>query len=1271
MITAAFSGVIERSYSFNPPIVTDNAGAWSVEMENCHVTGEPGEPALPVYGVSFLLPPGESISSVEVINGDRIVVGDGIQISPIQTPLPISERKEFIPTPPNPGIYNSNNPFPQQLYGQVSTQYLCGYSVGYLLVYPVQYRPETGELSYYSDITIVVTTAPSSEAAAALRTTYRGFVEDRNRLANIVDNISDAVSYGNIDGPTDIETYPYLIITTAELASSMEPFIDFKNRHGLFTEVVTMTEIEGSYPGIDTQDKVRSCIMTYFQLHGTRYVLLVGDDEQIPHRGMYGRVGDEIDDDIAADLYYACLNGTWDTNNNGVYGEYGEEDFLHEVYLGRACVDSPDEAANFVDKNLSYQTAPVGIENETALMVGEDLGWVTWGSDLKEQVRVGSAYNPPIPTNFNTNTLYDTQTWEFSAVGDLLPLLNGGVHLVNHMGHCNVTYMMKFSHNGVNSSSMTNNGVNHNYYIIYSQGCYCGAFDNRGSSGGPGNNDCISEKFCTINTGAVAMVTNSRYGWGDYYGLDGPSQWYDREFFDALFDEGITQIGAVNQDSKEDNINNIGTATRWCYYQLNLFGDPSLDIWTDEPSTINANYNPSILFGSQSYTVEFPGVEGAYCALTSNSGLIASAYTNSAGTATFTFDPPIASVDTLSLSITAHNYYPFSDRVMVITPNNPYMTVPGVSVNDAVLGDNDGELDLGESSMLSVDFRNIGLVSATGVYAKLFCSDEMITITDDSVWLGDIGAETLIQSSEAFQITASSDVIDNYQADFVIKTYDSLDSTWTMNFNLILSAPTAIITSVEAFDGGDNILSAGETADIQITLSNIGSGEVRNATAALTSDSPYIIMNSMNSGIAFLGSNGAGQLSPMFNLTISDTCPNGLVLPMYLEMTDGMGYYRELILEIFVGGFADNMESGAGDWTHEVVTTSFADQWHQSVLRNNTFGGTTSWHFGAIDGSGYSNLADGGLITPTMTLSEDVYLTFYHWMEAETSSVSQGYAYDGGIVEMSYGGSPFFQINPVGMYPYYIREGSVPGPFRVSLPVFSGSHDWQYVEFNLSQYQVADVRFRFRFGSDGSDNAEGWYIDDVKLVYVAPVQPPTNFSAAIEDNLVTLNWNSPGAMDNLLYYNIYRDGSLIATEIQRLEYIDDLDGLSFGDYSYQMSAVYSQNESNLTDPQVVTYDGSAVTGRDELIPIEFYLDKNFPNPFNPETSFRFGLPKSGMVTLKVYNIAGQEVARLVDGNFNAGNHTVTWQAQNHTSGVYIYEMRAEGFHALGKMLLLK
>ena len=91
----------------------------------------------------------------------------------------------------------------------------------------------------------------------------------------------------------------------------------------------------------------------------------------------------------------------------------------------------------------------------------------------------------------------------------------------------------------------------------------------------------------------------------------------------------------------------------------------------------------------------------------------------------------------------------------------------------------------------------------------------------------------------------------------------------------------------------------------------------------------------------------------------------------------------------------------------------------------------------------------------------------------------------------------------------------------------------------------------------------------------------------------------------------------------------------------------------------------------ETIPTSYTLSQNYPNPFNPSTTINFSLPKSDMVTIKVYNILGQEVATLVNTEMSAGSHSVKFDAGRLTSGIYIYQLRSGSFVMNKKMMLLK
>jgi hypothetical protein len=89
------------------------------------------------------------------------------------------------------------------------------------------------------------------------------------------------------------------------------------------------------------------------------------------------------------------------------------------------------------------------------------------------------------------------------------------------------------------------------------------------------------------------------------------------------------------------------------------------------------------------------------------------------------------------------------------------------------------------------------------------------------------------------------------------------------------------------------------------------------------------------------------------------------------------------------------------------------------------------------------------------------------------------------------------------------------------------------------------------------------------------------------------------------------------------------------------------------------------------IPVEYVLSQNYPNPFNPTTTIEYQLPKNTYVSLKIYNMLGQEILSLVDGNQRAGYYNLRWDALNLATGVYIYRLMTRDFVQTKKMILLK
>jgi hypothetical protein len=113
-------------------------------------------------------------------------------------------------------------------------------------------------------------------------------------------------------------------------------------------------------------------------------------------------------------------------------------------------------------------------------------------------------------------------------------------------------------------------------------------------------------------------------------------------------------------------------------------------------------------------------------------------------------------------------------------------------------------------------------------------------------------------------------------------------------------------------------------------------------------------------------------------------------------------------------------------------------------------------------------------------------------------------------------------------------------------------------------------------------------------------------------------------------------------------------------------------------PRALLPDPQSLSQKREITPTEFHVKQSYPNPFNPTTTIEFSIPKADFVTLKVYNILGEEVATLVSERLAAGSYKYDWPARSSggdasslASGVYLYRIQAGEYRDTKKMVLLR
>ncbi|MCL4305856.1 T9SS type A sorting domain-containing protein [bacterium] len=182
----------------------------------------------------------------------------------------------------------------------------------------------------------------------------------------------------------------------------------------------------------------------------------------------------------------------------------------------------------------------------------------------------------------------------------------------------------------------------------------------------------------------------------------------------------------------------------------------------------------------------------------------------------------------------------------------------------------------------------------------------------------------------------------------------------------------------------------------------------------------------------------------------------------------------------------------------------------------------------------------------------------------------------------------------------------------------------------------------------------------------------TSFDAIAGDGMVTLNWRT-NAESEIDYYVLTRNGVEIAQVAgqgdspsgHRYTFVDR-DVVNGTNYGYQLTAVDLNGG--------MTLFGSTVYATPQAgagLVTEYALMQNYPNPFNPNTTIEYALREAGQVSLKVFSVDGREVATVVNGLQDAGQHSVEFDASGLATGMYLYKLTVNGFTATQKMVLMK
>lgn len=1030
-----------------------------IEASGATVLPEGGIPALPRVPCQVAIPAGMRVESIVASPGSATILEGRFNVVPTQPPAVLSGGPVAW-TSGRAEIYSGDEDFPADLLGGVHEGFMGDSRILSFNVSPFRWNPASGNLRFFETIEIRVRLVPV-DASRMLR---RGGPH-RDRFDRMVERVvanPDMVAEYSVRGNSrhllgsgmlEEADYEYVIVTLDSLASAFQPLVDWKNRKGVTARCVTLEWIEANYTGDNTQEAVRNFLMDAYQSWGAVWVLLGADTGLLPSRQVFAMDAEmgPNGNRIRSDLYFADLDGTWNDNGVTPYGEVDDNvDMYPELIVGRAPAENVAEAVVFVDKVLTYEKSPPAAYPLKMLMPGE----ILWTDPLTDAgVGLDRIDEDFIPERFDPITkLYETHGNE--TVESVLAAMSSGQNFVLHDGHCNESVMgAGDGYIYLTDADTLSNGSR--TFILNSIGCWPAAIDK----------DCIAERFMNNpNGGCVAFIGNCRYGWGSPGNPGfGYSDVFQYEWARSVFSDQVLPLGQALAESKALFVSFASEANvyRWNEYQLNLLGCPEMPVWTDDPMVLSVTAQASVMAAGDQVRVIVEdaagALENALVCLSNGDDLYVRGMTDISGSITFSVST--ASPDSIGLTVTAGNHLPYEGMIEVIT-EGVLLDWAGLTVADA----GDGMANPGETVTLSISLENFGSEPDSGVWGLLRSPAGTCSVLDSSVYYGVIGAGVTASGTGSFSAAFDASCRNGETVMLELTLTDSTSNRWVCKVPVVVAAPVLSVSSYGIDDqaGGDGDWVVEPDEEVLLTLEVYNDGlTYGGADVGVSSLDPYLTVADSVVSTGQIEAAAAGY--SLHNVTVMPGCPQTHIgmLEVTIDASDGQTFIDTVYFGVGDLAFTDDCESGEGNWVHDGL-------WHLTTYRSHS--DSTSWYFGDDVSHEYPGNSGGRMRTPVFLAGEENTFSFWFWHDFPT------YGVDGIYVVLEKNGVP-------DTLDFFGSGGALGSDGALNIPA-----DWTRWESTLPGVEPGDsISMELGFVSDGDDNAEGIYIDDISFNCKAPV----------------------------------------------------------------------------------------------------------------------------------------------------------------------------------------
>jgi PKD repeat protein len=816
--------------------------------------------------------PGNRLVKAEVIQQETVRLQNYL-VYPFQTPTtdnPGGQNKQFVI---DQRYYSQPNIYPASQVYMDKPGIWRDVKIAGLHVVPFSYNTATKELEVTTSITIEITFYgsdpqfafnPAKQVSPLFYKMYEGSILNFESLGYTKSLLSN----------DDIK---YLVITNTEAVETIQPLVDWKNQQGFRVQVRTMEA------GFNTPQNFKDFITSLYNSDGLEYILMVGD--AYPNGGNGGGSNDvpmfwwapSGEDASYSDSWYTCMNGP--------------DDHYADLAIGRIVYDDLDELGLQIQKTMDHYFNPDNATNwaENSILIAHMEEYPGKYTQCCEEIRL---YPYPLQTPIFEQA-YGGAGYTNTQVVNYVNANSCGIF--NYRGHGSATELWEWCPQGSFTAQHVNQLTNEDRLFVFFDVC-CDNMDIVAYAG-----DCLCESFMKSPVASVAAngaIIPS-------YTI--PNHDYDKEMYKAVFEEGIYNIGYITNFANITVLNvhgNLGRSNVRTYLWL---GDASLEPWTLQPANLTVTHDAQLFLGLSDFSVNVLGtggpVEGALvCVSNADQTIYGIAETDASGFAQVVFDQPVQNPGTAKVTVTAHNHLPYQAEIPVIPQSGPYVVKEAYSLNDITGGNGDGLMDYGESILLSLSVKNVGIAQAVNVAVTLSTEDSYITFTDSTHVYGNIGPGEIVMATDAFAFEVANDIPDGHFVLVNVVATGTSDDTWTSSFSIGGHAPVLELGEVTISDPSGNNngkIDPGETVNIMITAENSGSSGAVNLVGELSCADPYLTINSSQYNYGNVP--GGGNATGSFSVTAAANTPAGHMVNLNFNLTADLGVTGSGTFQVVIG----------------------------------------------------------------------------------------------------------------------------------------------------------------------------------------------------------------------------------------------------------------------------------------------------------------------------------------------------------------------------------